>query len=98
MVYLMCAPVYHQGRALIYLYSLGLSESTRCCCVRQAYVWEKNRDVSEWLQSQLADDKWPQSVLCENIRCLKRDYVMQQIRTYVALCTASNIIIEYPRR
>ena len=61
--------------------------------MRQAYVWEKNRDVSEWLQSQLADDKWPQSVLCENIRCLKRDYVMQQNRTYVALHSASVIVI-----
>ena len=54
-----------------------------CCVCAQAYVWEKNRDVTEWLQSQLSDDKWPQSVLCENIRCLKRDYVIQQIRRYV---------------
>ena len=50
----------------------------------QAYLWEDNKSVVEWLHSQLDGDKWNASTLRENIKSVQRDYVIQQIRKYVA--------------
>ena len=56
----------------------------------QAYRWEDNVAVVDWLSSQLAEDRWQQSFLCENIRCVQRDHIMQRMRSYVAdvLCVS----------
>lgn len=46
----------------------------------QAYLWEDNKAVVDWLSEQLDQDRWEQSTLNENIRCLQRDFLLQQIR------------------
>lgn len=43
-------------------------------------MWEDNKAVVEWLSDQLDEENLERSVICENIRCIRRDYVMQQIR------------------
>ena len=48
--------------------------------LRQAYLWEDNKAVVQWLDSQLKSETWEGSVLYENIKCVQRDHVIQQIR------------------
>ncbi|CAH1789095.1 unnamed protein product [Owenia fusiformis] len=47
-----------------------------------AYLWEDNRAVVDWLDTQLTLPE-DQSVIHENIKFLKRDNVLQQIRRLV---------------
>jgi acetyl-CoA carboxylase/biotin carboxylase 1 len=49
----------------------------------KAYLWEDNVSVVEWLTDQMAPDHWEQSFLYENIKCVQRDYVMQQMRSLI---------------
>jgi len=51
------------------------------CLLVQAYRWEDNVAVVEWLSQQLEEEGWQQSFLCENIRCVQRDHVMQRMRS-----------------
>lgn len=48
-----------------------------------AYLWEDNKAVVEWLSDQLDEENLERSVICENIRCIRRDYVMQQIHSLI---------------
>ncbi|EFX86656.1 hypothetical protein DAPPUDRAFT_222043 [Daphnia pulex] len=44
------------------------------------YLWEDNRIVVEWLEDQLKGE-CQKPVLMENIRCLKREFALAQVRT-----------------
>uniref|UniRef100_A0A8D2LV15 acetyl-CoA carboxylase n=1 Tax=Varanus komodoensis TaxID=61221 RepID=A0A8D2LV15_VARKO len=54
-----------------------------CFSPRQAYLWDNNRDLVEWLEKQLAEDEGARSVVDENIKYISRDYVLKQIRSLV---------------
>lgn len=47
------------------------------------YLWDDNKAVVEWFTAQL-DGSEERSVVKDNIRCLKRDAVLSQIRTLLA--------------
>ncbi len=47
----------------------------------QTYLWDDNTLVTDWLETQLEGDSMkPDSLLSENIRCLKRDHALLQVR------------------
>ena len=46
----------------------------------QAYLWEDNKTVVEWLSQQLDECNWQRSLINENIKCVQRDYIMEQIK------------------
>lgn len=46
----------------------------------QAYVWDNNKDLVEWLEKQLTEEDGVRSVIEENIKYISRDYVLKQIR------------------
>ncbi|XP_078582269.1 acetyl-CoA carboxylase-like [Branchiostoma floridae x Branchiostoma japonicum] len=48
----------------------------------KAYEWDNNQSVVQWLEAQLSEEE-PHSVIKDNINCLKRDHVLQQIRSLV---------------
>lgn len=52
---------------------------TRIICL-QAYVWDNNKDLVEWLEKQLTEEDGVRSVIEENIKYISRDYVLKQIR------------------
>ncbi|XP_067945833.1 acetyl-CoA carboxylase-like [Watersipora subatra] len=45
----------------------------------QAYLWEDNKAVVEWLLEELQEDN-SKSVVRQNINCVKQDYQSQQIK------------------
>ncbi len=49
-------------------------------CLSQAYLWDSNEDVVEWLERQLAEDEGARSVVDENIKYIRRDHILKQIR------------------
>ncbi len=46
----------------------------------QAYLWEDNRVVVEWLAEQLDPEKEATSTLRDNIRIVTRDHALHQIK------------------
>jgi len=50
------------------------------CCSPQGYLWDNNRVVVEWLEKHMQEDDGTQSAIRENIKYLKRDYVLKRIR------------------
>ena len=51
------------------------------CVVPQSYLWEDNKAVSEWLLDQERQEREEsQSAILENIKAIKRDQVIQQIK------------------
>lgn len=48
----------------------------------QAYVWDNNKDLVEWLEKQLTEEDGARSVIEENIKYISRDYVLKQIRRW----------------
>lgn len=48
----------------------------------QAYVWDNNKDLVEWLEKQLTEEDGVRSVIEENIKYISRDYVLKQIRRW----------------
>ena len=64
-----------------YSYYADVYIAASCFSLMQAYRWEDNVAVVEWLSQQLAEDGWEQSFLCENIRCVQRDHIMQRMRS-----------------
>lgn len=54
------------------------------CLIRficlQAYIWDNNKDLVEWLEKQLTEEDGIRSVIEENIKYISRDYVLKQIR------------------
>ncbi|XP_023378628.1 acetyl-CoA carboxylase 1 isoform X2 [Pteropus vampyrus] len=49
----------------------------------KAYVWDNNKDLVEWLEKQLTEEDSARSVIEENIKYIRRDYVLKQIRSLV---------------
>ncbi|XP_064627568.1 acetyl-CoA carboxylase-like isoform X4 [Lineus longissimus] len=47
-----------------------------------AYLWEDNKAVVEWLKSEFEGDA-SKSIIEENIKCVQRDYVIQEIRSLI---------------
>lgn len=52
---------------------------TRAVCL-QAYLWDSNKDLVEWLEKQLTEEEGVRSVVDENIKYISRDYILKQIR------------------
>ncbi|XP_056144354.1 acetyl-CoA carboxylase [Lampris incognitus] len=49
----------------------------------QAYLWDNNQAVVEWLEVHLSKEDGTRSAIHENIKYLKRDYTLKQIRSLV---------------
>ena len=50
----------------------------------QAYLWEDDKAMVEWLTEQIREDSIDNTV-SDNIRCLQREHVLQQVKA----CTRS---------
>lgn len=48
----------------------------------QAYLWDNNKAVVEWLEKHLAKEDGTRSAIRENIKYLKRDHALKHIRRY----------------
>lgn len=46
----------------------------------QAYLWDNNEEVVGWLERQLAEEEGARSVIDENIKYIRRDHILKQIR------------------
>uniref|UniRef100_A0A8C1NAJ7 acetyl-CoA carboxylase n=1 Tax=Cyprinus carpio TaxID=7962 RepID=A0A8C1NAJ7_CYPCA len=46
----------------------------------KAYLWDSNEDVVEWLERQLAEEEGARSLIDENIKYIRRDHILKQIR------------------
>uniref|UniRef100_A0A665X7M6 acetyl-CoA carboxylase n=1 Tax=Echeneis naucrates TaxID=173247 RepID=A0A665X7M6_ECHNA len=49
----------------------------------KAYLWDNNEDVVGWLERQLAEEEGARSVIDENIKYIRRDHILKQIRSLV---------------
>ncbi|NXD65210.1 ACACB carboxylase, partial [Eolophus roseicapillus] len=49
----------------------------------KGYLWDNNQVVVEWLEKHMQKDESTQSAIRENIKYLKRDYVLKHIRSLV---------------
>ncbi|NXJ49654.1 ACACB carboxylase, partial [Spizaetus tyrannus] len=49
----------------------------------KGYLWDNNQMVVEWLEKHMQEDDGTQSAIRENIKYLKRDYVLKHIRSLV---------------
>ncbi|KAM9625723.1 acetyl-CoA carboxylase 2 isoform 2-T2 [Morphnus guianensis] len=49
----------------------------------KGYLWDNNQVVVEWLEKHMQEDDGTQSAIRENIKYLKRDYVLKHIRSLV---------------
>ncbi|XP_037125079.1 acetyl-CoA carboxylase 1 isoform X2 [Syngnathus acus] len=49
----------------------------------KAYLWDNNEEVVAWLERQLAEDDGARSVIDENIKYIRRDHILKQIRSFV---------------
>uniref|UniRef100_A0A8C4Q2H7 Acetyl-CoA carboxylase n=2 Tax=Eptatretus burgeri TaxID=7764 RepID=A0A8C4Q2H7_EPTBU len=49
----------------------------------KAYLWDNNQEVVRWLEKHLGEEDGTRSVIEENIKYIRRDYVIQQIRSLV---------------
>lgn len=50
--------------------------------VSQAYLWDNNQAVVEWLEKHLAEQDGIRSTIHENIKYLKRESTLKHIRRY----------------
>lgn len=50
------------------------------CCFLQGYLWDNNQVVVEWLEKHMQEEDSTQSAIRENIKYLKRDYILKHIR------------------
>uniref|UniRef100_A0A8C5A2K2 acetyl-CoA carboxylase n=1 Tax=Gadus morhua TaxID=8049 RepID=A0A8C5A2K2_GADMO len=48
-----------------------------------AYLWDDNEEVVDWLERQLAEEEGARSVVDENIKYIRRDHILKQIRSLV---------------
>uniref|UniRef100_A0A8C0UZH7 acetyl-CoA carboxylase n=1 Tax=Cyanistes caeruleus TaxID=156563 RepID=A0A8C0UZH7_CYACU len=48
------------------------------CC---GYLWDNNQVVVEWLEKHMQEEDGTQSAIRENIKYLKRDYILKHIRS-----------------
>ncbi|XP_053938279.1 acetyl-CoA carboxylase 2 isoform X2 [Cuculus canorus] len=49
----------------------------------KGYLWDNNQVVVEWLEKHMQEDDSSKSAIRENIKYLKRDYVLKRIRSLV---------------
>ncbi|NXT19294.1 ACAC carboxylase, partial [Syrrhaptes paradoxus] len=49
----------------------------------KGYLWDNNQVVVEWLEKHMREEDGTQSAIWENIKYLKRDYVLKHIRSLV---------------
>ncbi|XP_053341777.1 acetyl-CoA carboxylase 1 isoform X3 [Clarias gariepinus] len=49
----------------------------------KAYLWDSNEDVVEWLERQLTEEEGARSLIDENIKYIRRDHILKQIRSLV---------------
>ncbi|XP_048093827.1 acetyl-CoA carboxylase 1 isoform X3 [Alosa alosa] len=49
----------------------------------KAYLWDSNEEVVDWLEKQLAEEEGARSVIDENIKYIRRDHILKQIRSLV---------------
>ncbi|KFV14238.1 Acetyl-CoA carboxylase 2, partial [Tauraco erythrolophus] len=49
----------------------------------KGYLWDNNQVVVEWLEKHMKEDNSTQSAIWENIKYLKRDYVLKHVRSLV---------------
>uniref|UniRef100_A0AAX7SUC5 acetyl-CoA carboxylase n=1 Tax=Astatotilapia calliptera TaxID=8154 RepID=A0AAX7SUC5_ASTCA len=49
----------------------------------KAYLWDNNEEVVAWLERQLAEEEGARSVIDENIKYIRRDHILKQIRSLV---------------
>ncbi|NXI34823.1 ACACB carboxylase, partial [Galbula dea] len=49
----------------------------------KGYLWDNNQVVVEWLEKHMQEEDGTQSAIRENIKYLKRDYVLKQIRSLI---------------
>ncbi|KAM6119783.1 acetyl-CoA carboxylase 2 isoform 1-T1 [Phoenicopterus ruber ruber] len=49
----------------------------------KGYLWDNNQVVVEWLEKHMQENDGSQSAIRENIKYLKRDYVLKHIRSLV---------------
>uniref|UniRef100_A0A8C3P578 Acetyl-CoA carboxylase beta n=1 Tax=Cyanoderma ruficeps TaxID=181631 RepID=A0A8C3P578_9PASS len=47
----------------------------------KGYLWDNNQVVVEWLEKQMQEEDGTQSAIRENIKYLKRDYILKHIRS-----------------
>lgn len=50
------------------------------CCFPQGYLWDNNQVVVEWLEKHMQEEDGAHSAIRENIKYLKRDYILKHIR------------------
>uniref|UniRef100_A0A8C7KD32 acetyl-CoA carboxylase n=1 Tax=Oncorhynchus kisutch TaxID=8019 RepID=A0A8C7KD32_ONCKI len=48
-----------------------------------AYLWDSNEEVVEWLEKQLKEEEGARSIVDENIKYIRRDHILKQIRSLV---------------
>lgn len=51
-------------------------------CSFQAYLWDNNQSVVEWLEKHLSKEDGAKSAIRENIKYLKRENALKHIRRY----------------
>ncbi|XP_046694454.1 acetyl-CoA carboxylase 1 isoform X4 [Silurus meridionalis] len=49
----------------------------------KAYLWDSNEDVVDWLERQLTEEEGARSIIDENIKYIRRDHILKQIRSLV---------------
>uniref|UniRef100_A0A8C5HRX9 acetyl-CoA carboxylase n=1 Tax=Gouania willdenowi TaxID=441366 RepID=A0A8C5HRX9_GOUWI len=49
----------------------------------KAYLWDNNEEVVRWLEKHLAEEEGARSVIDENIKYIRRDHILKQIRSLV---------------
>jgi hypothetical protein len=54
--------------------------------VEQAYLWEDNEAVAAWLLAQLLEEGRASSVVANNLHCVKKDAIIQQIKASLEVC------------
>jgi hypothetical protein len=52
----------------------------------QAYLWENNEAVAAWLLAQLSEEGRASSVVANNLDCVKKDAIIQQIKSSLNVC------------
>lgn len=58
------------------------------CCSIQAYLWDNNQVVVEWLEQHLSQEDGVKSAIRENIKYLKKENTLKHIRR----CTVARIL------
>jgi len=51
-----------------------------------AYLWENNEAAAAWLQAQLSEEARASSVVANNLYCVKKDAIIQQIKSSLKEC------------